>query len=68
MITTRSSRTFFEALHRARLTPPTSRDEIGERYLDLLVAGVDFELVGFDPWYLLILSYAPNVVARHEAD
>jgi len=61
MIASRSTRTFFEALHRARLDPPTSRAEIGERFLDLLVAGVDHELVGFETWYRRILDEAPDV-------
>jgi hypothetical protein len=52
----------FEALHRAHLEPPTSHAEIGERFLDLLVAGVDHELVGV--WYDRILSDAPDAAGR----
>ena len=45
MITPRSSRTFFDALWLAGLEPPTNNAEIGERYLDLLIRGIDHELV-----------------------
>ena len=63
MISPQSERTFFEALYRAHLEPPTSRAEIGERFLDLLVAGVDHELVGSDTWYRRILADAPDVAS-----
>jgi len=45
------------------LPEPTCRAEIGERFLDLLVAGIDHDLVGFDVWYDRILGDAPDVVA-----
>jgi hypothetical protein len=60
VITPRSSRTFFEALLRARLDPPVGNAEIGERYLDLLVRGIDHELVGSEFWYRRILDEAPD--------
>ena len=63
MIASRSRRTFYEALDLARLPAPTCRAEIGERFLDLMVAGVDHELVGFDVWYDHIRGDAPDVVA-----
>ena len=61
MITPRSSRTFFDALWRARLESPAGNAEIGERFLDLLVLGIDHELVGTDVWYRRILGEAPDV-------
>ena len=61
MILSRSSRTFFEALRRARLEPPAGNAEIGERFLDLLVRGIEHELVGLDVWYCRILDEAPDV-------
>jgi hypothetical protein len=63
VIASRSRRTFFDALYLARLPEPTRRAEIGERFLDLLVAGIDHELVGFDVWYDRILGDAPDVAA-----
>ncbi len=39
---------------------------MGERFLDLLVAGVGHHLVGFGVWYDRILGDAPDVAARHE--
>jgi hypothetical protein len=59
MIAPRSDRTFYDALDLARLAPPTSRQDIGHRFLELLVAGIDHELVGSDTWYRRILEAAP---------
>jgi hypothetical protein len=64
MIAPRSDRTFYEALELARLVPPTSRQEIGQRFLELLVAGIDHELVGSDTWYRRILEAAPAGAKR----
>jgi hypothetical protein len=60
VIRPRASRTFFDALWRARLEPPVRNAEIGELFLDLLVLGIDHELVGSDVWYQRILSEAPD--------
>jgi hypothetical protein len=67
VISPRSTRTFFEAMDQVGLAHPTCREEIGERFLDLVVAGVDHDLVGSDVWYDRILKDAPDVAARHEA-
>jgi hypothetical protein len=61
MITPGSSRTFFDALWRARLDPPASNAEIGERFLDLFLLGIDHELVGSDVCYSRMLNEAPDV-------
>jgi len=51
-----SYRTFYEALDRAGLAHPTSMSEVGVRLIELLVAGVDHELVGSETWYRRILE------------
>ena len=61
-ITTRSSRTFFQALDRAGLSAPRSHAEIGEAFLRLLVLGIDHELVGTGTWLTRILGTAPDRV------
>ena len=63
-ITTRSSRTFFQALDKAGLSAPTSHAEIGEIFLRLLVLGIDHELVGTGTWLTRILATAPDRVER----
>ena len=60
MITPRSYRTYFEALDRAGLAYPTCNQEHGERFLQLLVAGVDHELVDTEVWYRRIVEGAPD--------
>jgi hypothetical protein len=61
VITSRSSQMFFEALVQARLDPPARKAEIGERHLDLLIRGIDHELVGEECWYRRILDEAQDV-------
>jgi hypothetical protein len=67
VIATRPPRSFFEAMDKVGLAHPTSRQEIGERFLDLLVAGMDYDLVGSDVWYDRILRKVPAVATRQEA-
>ena len=55
-IVSRSPRTFFTACDLARVAYPTTHAEIGERFLDLLVAGIDHELVGTETWLTRILG------------
>jgi hypothetical protein len=64
VISPRSLRTFFDALDLAGFAPPARHEEIGERFLDLLVAGVDHELVGTDIWFRRILTEAPSAAQR----
>jgi hypothetical protein len=56
-----SSRTFWDALWRARLEPLGDNAQIGERFLALLILRIDDELVGSDVWYRRILDDAPDV-------
>jgi hypothetical protein len=60
MITPRSGRTFYEALTKAKLTPPRSEAEVGLRFLDLMVVGCDHELVGSPTWYRRLIETAPD--------
>jgi hypothetical protein len=55
----RSTRTSFE--DKAGLAHPMFLQEIAERFLDLLVAGADYDLVGFEQCCDWILGDAPGV-------
>jgi hypothetical protein len=60
VITPRSHRTYFEALDRVGLAHPACNQEHGELFLQLLVAGVDHELVDTEVWYQRIVEGAPD--------
>lgn len=64
MIEPRSDRTFYDALALAGLPAPTSLAGVGERFLDLLLLGLDHELTGSAPWLKRILADAPDSLAR----
>src|SRR5262245_16133441 len=57
VIAPRSTPTFFDAMTKAGLEHPTCLEEdVGNSFLDLLVAVVDHELVGSGVWYDEILG------------
>jgi hypothetical protein len=58
MIITRSHRTIFAAAARAGIPLPMRTAEVGECFLQLLVAGVDHEFVGSKEWMTAILNDA----------
>jgi len=51
MIRPGSTRTFFEALGKAKLPHPTTHQEIGDAFFTLMILGIDHELVGSSNWY-----------------
>jgi hypothetical protein len=59
----RSLRSFYTALAKAGLEPPTSPGEIGECFLRLLIAGIDHDLVGSGTWLTRIFASAPDRAA-----
>jgi hypothetical protein len=69
MIESRSPRrTLFEALAKAKLSPPTTEAETGEAFLLLLLCGVDCELTGTETWYRRIIETAPERLDERALD
>jgi hypothetical protein len=64
----RSGRTFFDALHRAELPYPTSLEQIGDLYLQLLLSDIDHEAIGSGVWLTRILGSALDHVESFDLD
>jgi len=57
-------RTFVDALKLAGLATPRNRQELGLRFFELLVLGIDHEFTGEMCWYQAVENTAPKDPTR----